>query len=212
MRRSLKKAMLHAGEVRDRDIALRLLEKLALPKSARLSRLIRTEREEAALTLIATLRHWVRRKLPAKCRDVEATADEILPEMAKELFTLGKAAAREKASVEEIHEFRIAAKNFRYTLDFFAPVYGASHQRLLKQLKSVQALLGDINDCASVRRLLSGQHGARPVLAALKKRQRKKIAEFRHLWDTEWNEIRLTRKPPARAGSGHARLSSAALG
>ena len=69
-----------------------------------------------------------------------------------------------------------------------------------------------------MRRMLSSEKGAHPILAGLKKRQRRKTAEFRELWDTDysakavvgrWTDIlsqvsdenRLTKKPPARSTS-----------
>jgi len=43
--------------------------------------------------------------------------------MAEEYFSCGEEATRDKASAEKLHRFRIAAKNLRYTVDLFAPLY-----------------------------------------------------------------------------------------
>jgi len=231
IRRRLKSIMAQAGSVRDRDIALGLLAKRAPSAPSPLVRQLRTDRDEAATTLTVSLKRWVRRNLSGRWRDalqgesaaedfcaspVPVTAKRTLPRMAKEYFASGKDAARDKAPAEELHRFRIAAKNLRYTIDLFAPLYGASLNGLLQQLKGVQTLLGEINDCATVRRMVSRQGGSRDFLAALKKRQRKKTVQFRQHWTAafsstaavrRWTEslrnvgdqTRVARKPPTRS-------------
>jgi len=69
VRRGLKRIMLQAGSVRDCDIALRLVAKLAPSASSPLLRQFRTEREEAAKTLAVSLKRWVRRDLSARWRN-----------------------------------------------------------------------------------------------------------------------------------------------
>ncbi len=229
MRRALKRIMLQAGVVRDHDIAMRVLAKMAVPQSGDMLHEFRERREEAALTLSASLQRWAERGLSTAWRKalnsektnkagnhddarfcaapVYTLAKRILPKMASEHFRFGKEAAREDASVEEIHTFRIGAKNLRYTLDLFATLYGASISGLLEQLKDVQALLGDINDCATVRRMLHRQKAARvksdkdgkdpvgkEVLTALKKRQRKKTEQFRHHYTAEFANTAILRQ------------------
>jgi CHAD domain-containing protein len=229
IRQGLKKIMLQAGSVRDRDITLRLLAKQTRPAAGPLARQFRGERAEAARSLAASLKRWVRRSSSAKWRSaleggasedfaasaVEATAERILPRMAKEYLRCGKDAAREKAPAEELHRFRIAAKNLRYTLDLFAPLYGDSINGLLQQLKGVQTLLGGINDCATVRRMVARLEGGEEILAALKKRQRREAGQFRQHWAAAFSsgaeaarwadclrhapEHRVARKPPGRS-------------
>jgi CHAD domain-containing protein len=231
IRQGLKKIMLQEGSVRDRDIALRLLAKQISSTSSPLARQFRTERAEAAKILAVSLKRWVRRNSSAKWRSalegqgagedfranpIEATAMRVLPRMAKEYFHRGKNAARDKAPAEELHRFRIAGKNLRYTLDLFAPLYGDSINGLQRQLKGVQALLGGINDCATVRRMASRHEGGQEILAALKKRQRRKAGQFRQHWTAafssgaaaaRWTECLrhvpeqalVARKPPGRS-------------
>jgi CHAD domain-containing protein len=230
IRQGLKKLMLRAGSVRDRDIALRLLAKRTPSASDPLARQFRTEREEAAKALAISLKRWVRRHSSAKWRSaladglaedfradpVEDTAQRILPRMAKEYFRCGKNATRDKAPVEELHRFRIAAKNLRYTLDLFAPLYEDSIDGILQQLKGVQNLLGGINDCATVRRMVSRHAGSQEILTSLKKRQRRKAGQFRQHWAAAFSsgavaarwtdclrhvpgQTRVARKPPGRS-------------
>ncbi len=230
IRRALKKIMALAASVRDRDIALRLLAKLVPSAPNSLIRLLQTEREEAAKILVVCLERWVRRNLSDQWHSsldgeglaedfradpVAVTATRMLPRMVREYFRCGKDATHKKSSAEELHRFRLAAKNLRYTLDLFAPLYGTSVDDLLQQLKGVQALLGEINDCATVRRMVPRHKGGRRILAALKRRQRRKVEQFRQQCTTEFSnadavrqwtdklrqvryEARVARKPPAR--------------
>ncbi|HVO97849.1 MAG TPA: CHAD domain-containing protein [Bryobacteraceae bacterium] len=229
IRRKLKKIMIQAGSVRDLDIAMQLVA--TLTPSGSLGRQFRSEREETARELAVLLKSWLRRRYTAKWRlalksecaadgfcanSVVTTAREILPRMTKEYFRHGEDAARDKAPAEELHRFRIAAKNFRYTLDLFAPVYGSSTLGLIRQLKGIQKLLGEFNDCATVRRMVSRYRGSQETSASLKKRQRKKAEQFQKNWTAaysgaatarQWtvtlrhvgDQIRGARKPPARS-------------
>lgn len=208
IRRGLRRIMVQAGSVRDHDIALRLLERIAVPESGELTRQFHIAREDGAKTLAATLQRWNQRNLAGAWRKelgasrprksdearfcaapVKSLATRVLPKMAAEHFLHGKEAVREDAPVREIHAFRIAAKNLRYTLELFAPLYGTSLAAATGQLREMQALLGGINDCAVVRRMVSRQQsGARKaVLSALKKRQRAKVERFRTQYRDEFS-------------------------
>jgi len=177
IRRGLKGIMARAGNVRDYDVALHLHAKLALAESSLPVSEFRECREQAARTLVASLRRWVERNQNFFAIPAGAAAKRVLPALVKRYFRLGKDATDKQASMKEIHKFRIAGKNLRYTLDFFAPLYGTSLEGPLAQLKDVQDLLGDIHDCAIVRRML--RKSDKEFLSALKKRQRRKTEEFR---------------------------------
>ncbi|MDY0267359.1 MAG: CHAD domain-containing protein [Methanimicrococcus sp.] len=47
---------------------------------------------------------------------------------------------------DKLHRLRIAAKNFRYTLDFFKSCLGDASAQLIKEFKEVQDILGDFHD------------------------------------------------------------------
>ncbi|MDO8971912.1 MAG: CHAD domain-containing protein, partial [Saprospiraceae bacterium] len=49
--------------------------------------------------------------------------------------------------VSELHAMRIAAKQLRYTLETFAPLYPGELQPYLQAVKAGQELLGDVHDC-----------------------------------------------------------------
>ncbi len=50
-------------------------------------------------------------------------------------------------SVLELHAMRISAKQLRYTIEVFAPIYPGELQPYLQAVKTSQELLGDIHDC-----------------------------------------------------------------
>jgi CHAD domain-containing protein len=219
MRRGLKRIMVQAGDIRDYDIALHLINRMELPDSGTLVRQIQTRRESATTVLSASLKRWTSRNLAARWRaalnsgrdlnkadagfcavPVDVMAARLLPEMVTEHFQRGEAATAKKMPAHKIHRFRIAAKNFRYTLDFFAPLYAGTLPLLIDRLKEVQTLLGDINDCATVRRIVKeeacGKDEAirREVLSGLKERQRKKIREFREQYSAEFSSASALRQ------------------
>lgn len=49
--------------------------------------------------------------------------------------------------LEELHAMRIAAKRLRYTMEVFEPLYNGGLKELLKTVRKVQTMLGDIHDC-----------------------------------------------------------------
>jgi CHAD domain-containing protein len=53
---------------------------------------------------------------------------------------------RDPLRVAELHEMRIAAKRLRYTLEIFAPLYGAELTAAIESVKSIQEQLGAIHD------------------------------------------------------------------
>jgi CHAD domain-containing protein len=224
-----------AGDVRDCDIALRLLAKSDWPDRGSLQQGAQTRRKESERALNAALRLWVARKTSAKWRaalesspsakgfcyrPVPETAAKQLVGMAKDFFRSGDRAVEDRAPAAELHEFRIAAKRFRYTLELFAEVYGASAGERVERIKSAQTLLGDINDCRTARQLLAELGGGKRIDAALKRKQRRRAQAFREMWAKEFGGPAVAkewieglgrpaemprRKPMARsAAAGHA--------
>lgn len=71
---------------------------------------------------------------------------------------------QDEMGVARHHEFRIAAKKFRYTLEICAPTLGAQFEVALEAVREMQSYLGEIHDCdvwvaeleAAVRRLKVG--------------------------------------------------------
>jgi CHAD domain-containing protein len=141
----------------------------------------------------------------------------MLPGIAQELFEQGDEAASAKAVPRELHRFRLTSKKFRYTLELFTPLDGTSLNPKLEAIRRGQALLGDINDFETVRNMLGQYEGTEAAMAWLKKRQRKRLLEFRQYWEATFSkeerrswieflkhlgqEPRAQRKPAARTAS-----------
>ena len=195
--------MVLAGEVRNCDIAARLLSRSA--KAPAIQQKIDARRKQACVRLIALQKRQADRHWYAKWRArlaeadaaayphfsqsaIQSTARKILPRMASEFFTQGNRAAGAKASARKLHQFRLAAKKFRYTLELLEPVYGPGLRSRMEPIRAVQTLLGDVNDCRTGRDLFGDDaakwDGGQEFEIRLRKRQRRKTREFA----AQWNE------------------------
>ncbi|WP_321945404.1 CHAD domain-containing protein [Paraburkholderia sp. J10-1] len=65
-----------------------------------------------------------------------------------------RAVQSEAGHEESLHDVRKAGKKLRYLLEFFQPVIKGEHQRTLKELTSVQKMLGEFNDIAASETLI----------------------------------------------------------
>ena len=201
MRKSLKQVLSLAGIVRDYDIALDCIAKLQSPHAERIRETLRAERKKAEAPLVENLKHMVLRKAPRQwrrefeivnlqqvpgCETVGDAARRELPRTAQLFFRRGDQAVAAGRTAEQLHQFRLAAKKFRYTFEIFAGVYRSVSRSLLEQLKTLQQALGKINDCASTRSLLTRFDAHADIQAALKSRERRKTAQFRQLWTAQF--------------------------
>jgi CHAD domain-containing protein len=101
--------------------------------------------------------------------------------MAAAFFRAGdKAAAASDA--DEIHDFRLVAKRFRYTLEMFREAYGPGLKALLKSMRAVQTALGRFNDCAATSELLARYKASPEFLAFLEEKGSRELESFRKLW------------------------------
>lgn len=203
IRRRLKKIMTAAGEVRNYDVALKLLSKSGARDRTHLLLRLRSRRKEAQRVLVSLLKRWMERKSSLKWRSVlaaalaearddfcgiaiEETAGRALRGMTQDFLQRGGEASQAKASPRALHQFRIASKKFRYTLELFVPLYGPPLNRQLEDIKRTQTLLGDINDCVTVGELVAHYKGGSALADWLKKRQRKRTEVFRQYWRKEF--------------------------
>ena len=82
-------------------------------------------------------------------------ARRMLDRQCKRVKKRGKVAASRREG--DLHRLRIGLKKLRYTCEFFAPLYPAKKVgRYLKNLRALQNHLGDLNDVANVRTVVSG--------------------------------------------------------
>jgi len=102
------------------------------------------------------------------------------------------------ASVEELHNMRIAAKRLRYTLEIFAPCFsGKDFEKLSSQVKSIQEQIGEIHDRDVRGPLLSAfleARGAdrpeiRPGLERLIQSQRSERDALYEKFVSYWNKL-----------------------
>ena len=199
IRRRMKKLMTLAGAVRNFDIALKLLSKSRAADAAGLRPKLEIQRKESGRVLTGALNRRIERKSSLKWRTalesslasgngadsrtaIEETARRILPKMAADFLDRGNAAAQAKLSPEKLHAFRIASKKFRYTLELFVPLYGATLNAWLESVKGIQTVLGDINDCVTVAQIIADFKDSSAVSGWLKKRQRRKVEQFSRFW------------------------------
>ncbi|SRR5581483_1279474 len=127
---------------------------------------------------------------PAASADTNARAR--LPALAAAYLAAGRAAAAKPLLPAALHQFRLATKQFRYTLELFRPCYGPGLEQRLKRLQHLQQLLGEINDYATTQELLDSlphKSGAehQKVGRFLKRSTSRKIEEFRRYWQNTFN-------------------------
>jgi CHAD domain-containing protein len=218
IRRELKDLMNAAGEVRDYDIALKILAKCRLDGVAPLRAKLSAERNKAARALAGELRrwksggaasHWAEQLVPAAPQpDIFGDLEENM----RKFLAHGKAAAAAKASSRQLHRLRIEGKKLRYTIELLEPAMPAAAGEWLEKLKAIQTSLGDVHD-ARMARDQAKRFGAAPGIAGwLKKRQRKRAREFRDSWAEAFPAAQRRRllaashpirpKPMARSAAG----------
>jgi CHAD domain-containing protein len=123
-----------------------------------------------------------RRQRWSESAPVDENLREVLPRMAEKWFRAGDAAMKPGVDWEEMHEFRLLTKRFRYTLEIFQPLYGPSLETRITLLRKLQTYLGDINDCATTKTLLADTDGAETIDRGLEQRAEKKTVELRRFW------------------------------
>ncbi len=188
IRRELKSLMDAAGEVRDFDIALKILSKCPLDGVAVLRAKLSAERSKSARALGDALRRWksgggasrwAEQLMPAA---PQAGIPGNIEKKMRKFLEHGEAAAAAKASARQLHRLRIEGKKLRYTIELLAPAMPASAGEWLEKLKAVQTALGDAQD-ARMTRDHAKRFGAAPeIVDWLKKRQRKRARQFRDVW------------------------------
>jgi CHAD domain-containing protein len=144
-----------------------------------------------------------------------ANARRALPKLAEKYFRAGRKAADGKVSPKALHQFRITTKKFRYALELFRPVYGASLERRLKSLRELQDVLGKINDHQTVLEMLAQD---KELEAKLERSIKRNSKHFRKIWKAfdadgefqQWKKYlnREQRRPPASARPRQRRRAS----
>ena len=201
IRKQLKTLLSAAGEVRNCDIAARILAKTGKPGAAALQRRVRSQRKDAQKSLLDMLKQLSLRTRVSKWCDglglsptpvdfrmetVKTMARSILPQHCQRFFEAGEAAASH-SSGEKLHNFRIQAKKVRYTLELFVPLYGSVAEARIREVKSIQTVLGEMNDYRTVLSMAADAACRRKLLAFLKNAEHRKILQFQAIWADRFN-------------------------
>jgi CHAD domain-containing protein len=117
-----------------------------------------------------------------------------MPKLAREFFAEGRTALADGTSWDLMHQFRLRAKRFRYTLEMFRPAYGRGLETRIDAVRKIQTLLGDINDCIVTTELLGNSAAVQKAQARLKRTADSKLEKLREFWagsfDAEGQEQR----------------------
>jgi CHAD domain-containing protein len=105
-----------------------------------------------------------------------------LPRLARKYFAQGNKALSVDRSWEEMHDFRLVSKRFRYTLELFRDVYGQSIEPFIEDLKGLQSHLGDVNDAVTAHELLKDVPDSEEARSRLLRRADKKRDKLRAYW------------------------------
>lgn len=114
-------------------------------------------------------------------------ARRVLPGLLAEYLALGSSLCGGEPSPGDLHDFRLAGKRLRYSLELFRDHYDPSLAEFLANLRTVQRQLGAISDCMATVALieeegLSNGEGSRQLIAFLETRQRAHVADFLGYW------------------------------
>lgn len=118
-----------------------------------------------------------------------ANARRVLPQLVSELLARGREVCAGEPAPQELHQLRLAGKRLRYSLELFRGLCGPGLDEVLKTLKSVQTILGDISDCDATDALvrsegLANSADGSDLLRSLEARRTLKVLEFTRTWRT----------------------------
>jgi CHAD domain-containing protein len=131
---------------------------------------------------------WDLKKSPAE------NASIALPQLAAEFFSKGRKTAA-GTSYDELHKFRLTVKRFRYTMDAFRRLYGPGLEQRIDKLRTIQQILGQLNDCVATRRMLerrpdAGTEEIQQVLKLIDSRVAVKARKFKQFWTEDFDANR----------------------
>lgn len=175
--RPLRQAAPNADELRSLDKELRDRRKSALRKARKAAESDRFRELGLRTALWLANGPWVRSEDPLAraCRERSAT-DFATDALARRTRKIRRKADRvSELTPPKRHKLRIAIKKLRYSSDFFAALFDVKRQNsrrkeFQKVLKSLQGLLGTLNDIEAHRRVAQTVvHAQRPVVKKAEK-------------------------------------------
>jgi CHAD domain-containing protein len=121
---------------------------------------------------------------------VAAETARLLPQLMRHFFEHGDRVVEPSTTEARLHEFRLAAKRARYTLELFEPLYGSVLRSPIAGIKRVQQVLGELNDCEAALALLAEL--PEPIEPAWREsielRRDRKRGEFAKLWLGDYSD------------------------
>jgi CHAD domain-containing protein len=88
------------------------------------------------------------KKFKAKLdRSLRENAAELFPLLLKEVMSYKERVISHPEDAEALHQMRIAGRPMRYVMEAFAPAFGKSYGKKLKELKNLLEIAGDVHDC-----------------------------------------------------------------
>jgi CHAD domain-containing protein len=110
-----------------------------------------------------------------------------LPKLVAAYFAEGRKLLGNSPAPADLHALRLATKKVRYTLEFFRSCYGKGLDERINALKSLQQMLGEINDTVAAERTIEAALGARTpeveqMARFLRGRGEAKASEFKRHW------------------------------
>ena len=168
IRRRLRRVMTLAGEVRSRDIAMKLWKRAGEPADAACAVKLGRGRKQASEKLQKRLRRLRDQNPAGKWRKVWTRSHPgpatLEPDLAALLADYIQTAADlvddGRLSAKALHKFRLGTKRVRYTLELFRQCCGHGLEQRLQVLRRLQQYLGEINDYATTSGLAGGKEAA----------------------------------------------------
>ncbi len=120
-------------------------------------------------------------------RSVRANLRARLPAIALEFFAKGRKAMKPKRTWDQMHAFRLAAKEFRYTLELFRPILGDELEARLEAVRKIQQFLGDVNDAVNVRKLLKDTDSGDPLREKLARKAESRRKALILYWNGQFD-------------------------
>jgi len=119
--------------------------------------------------------------------EVAENARTRLPKLIAAYFAEGRKLIQSHPAPAELHALRLATKKVRYTLELFKSCYDAGLEERISALKSLQQMLGEINDTVAGERTIEEALGARTpemerVARFLRQRGHVKANKFKLHW------------------------------
>ena len=115
-----------------------------------------------------------------------------LPSLIGGYFRSGRQLMQGSPSADDLHAFRLKTKRLRYTLELFRSCYGSALEQRLGELRAVQTILGDLNDCQAALQVAgkcmkAGSADFRKLKHYLDARARRLTAMFRKHWREQFD-------------------------